>query len=138
MVFLGHRVNALGTVSLSADKTRKLLRDLRQRALQAVTSGGACRAEEDALRRPVVAVNRALRPQNVAAHPYARMLRDATTDRGHLKWLDHEVALAVLQAGLGRRSVRHFRRYPPRMLRDCFGLISLSRARNRVGKHPVA
>jgi hypothetical protein len=53
------------------------------------------------------------------------------TDRGYLKWLDHELALTVLEAVFGRRNVRHFRRLPAKILRARFGLQSLVRNRNR-------
>lgn len=130
--FLGHRVSAGGAVSLSAAKTRNLLSDLRRRALQAVE---ATRIEDDdeRVRRAVQAVNRCLDADDILAHPYARLLRSAVTDRGYLKWLDHEVALTLLGAALRQRDVRWFRRYPPRALRECFGYRSLVRARDRSG-----
>jgi len=130
--FLGHRVSAGGAVSLSAAKTRRLLRDLRRRAEQAVEAARLTDDEQRIL-RAVAAVNRCLDADDLLAHPYAPLLRSAVTDRSYLKWLDHEAALTLLEAALRRRSVRWFQRYPPRALRERFGYRSLVAARNRTG-----
>lgn len=128
--FLGHRVGAGGAVSLSVAKTRSLLNDLRRRAVHAVAPI-PLQDQDQRVLRAVQAVNRCLDSDDLLAHPYARLLRSAVTDRGYLKWLDHEVALTLLAAALGWRGVRGFRRYPHRALRERFGYRSLVVARNR-------
>jgi hypothetical protein len=130
--FLGHRISAHGTVSLSLKKTRSLLADVRRRA-----SNGARNQRGGPERRisgATSAVNRLLDPESTAAHPYAHLLRTTVTDRDYLKWLDHELALTVLAAALGGKHVRHFRLYSPRTLREQFRLRSVVAARNLVGR----
>ncbi len=130
--FLGHRISAHGTISLSVSKTRTLLKDLQTRATNAARASVA----EPAMRlaSAVRAVNRLFDPRGPAAHPYANLLRTTVTDRSYLDWLDHEVALIVVGAALGERSARHFRRFPPRSLRAQFGLHSLVAMRNHMGR----
>jgi hypothetical protein len=129
--FLGHRISAQGTTSLPPGKTRDLLRDLQRRAIYAARLSAGGRNETTRIARTVRVINRFFDPRAESAHPYARFLRYAVTDRGYLKWLDHELALTVLEAVFGRRNVRHFRRLPAKILRARFGLQSLVRNRNR-------
>lgn len=129
--FLGHRISARGAISLSLQKTRTLLDELRTRASYAARIGA--RDPEARIARAVHAMNRLLDAQDAAAHPYAKLLRTTVTDRLYLRWLDHELGLIALEAALGRKSPRHFRSFPPRTLRDRFGLRSLVVARNRIG-----
>ena len=132
--FLGHRVSANGTTSLPPAKTREILLDARRRAIQAACCGTTNGDETVRVARVVGAINRLLDPKGVLAHPYARALRNAVTDRGYLKWLDHELALTVLEAVFQRRSVRDFRRLTPRAMRRQFGLQSLVHNRNRIDR----
>ena len=126
--FLGHRIMAIGTVGLSRRKTRALLNALRAAAANAARAG--IPSIDARIHRIVQSVNALLSPMSAAAHPYAILLRTTVTDRPYLEWLDHEVALIVLEAAFGRRSVIHFRRVPPRTLRTSFRLRSLLASRN--------
>ena len=126
--FLGHRVTALGTVGMSRGKTRALLQALRTGAANAARVNAP--SIDARIQRIVHSVNALLSPRSAAAHPYAILLRATVTDRPYLAWLDHEVALIVLEAAFGRRRVTHFRAVPPGRLRTAFRLRSLVAARN--------
>ncbi|MCP4382883.1 MAG: hypothetical protein GY798_15935, partial [Hyphomicrobiales bacterium] len=127
--FLGHRIDGRGTVSLPARKTRALLGSLRRRAMRA--AGGENNATER-LRRITTALNVALDPREPAAHPVAKAIRNAVTDRGYLKWLDREIALIAGGAAFGCHGVRALRRVSPRELHQTYGLRSVTAMRNAL------
>ena len=138
--FLGCLVSAQGTVSLSRQKRRRLLADLRHRALRTARAIGAVDADEVG---SVVCsvVNRALSPRlEPSQQRSAGWLRRIVTDRRHLKQLDYSIARIVLEALEGHRGARAFRRVPYRKMRLDWKLISLLHARNRWsrGRRPLA
>jgi hypothetical protein len=131
--FLGCRVAAAGTVSLSRGKTRRLLSDLERRAIR--TAGALRGADRDTVGRTVCAViNRALQPRpSFAQQASAVLLRKAVTDRAYLQQLDYAIARIVLRAVTGQRSVRAFRAVSYQTIRQDWRLISLLHARNQWG-----
>lgn len=129
--FLGCLVSAQGTVSLSRQKRRRLLGDLRHRALRTARILGGAGADE--VGELVCGVlNQALSPNlDPSQQRSAGWLRRIVTDRGHLKQLDYAIARIVLEALTGHRGARAFRRVPYRKMRRDWKLISLEHARNR-------
>jgi hypothetical protein len=129
--FLGTRVAGDGTVSLSPQKRRRLLVDLRERARRTAAVLGP--GDPDARGRAVCAViNRALNPRAALVQQRsAGLLRRAVTNRQDLRQLDYWIARIVLRAVTGARSVRAFRRIAYRTVRERWGLVSLLHARDR-------
>ena len=127
--FLGHRIDGRGTVSLPAKKTRDFLDSLRRRALRA-----ACEKNRttERIRRITTALNVALDPLEPAAHPMAKAIRNAVTDRGYLRWLDREIVVIAGSAASGSRGVRALRRVSPRDLYEKYGLRSVTAMRNAL------
>lgn len=134
--FLGCLVAADATVALSRQKRRRLLADLRQRALR--TARVAPASSVDSTGRLVCAViNRALSPQlDFSQQRSAGLLRRVVTDRRHLKELDYCIARIVLEAATGRRGPRAFRDVPYRKIREEWDLLSLFHARNKWRRGP--
>jgi hypothetical protein len=129
--FLGCLISAQGTVALSREKRRRLLADLRHRALR--TARAAKAVSPDAAGRLVCEViNRALSPQlDFPQQRSASLLRRVVTDRAHLRQLDYSIARIVLEAVTGRSSPQAFRQVPYRKMREEWALISLCQARNK-------
>jgi hypothetical protein len=128
--YLGCRVSAAGTVSLSRKKLRSFLRDLRRRASRAAHAAQG--ASRDQVGRTVCAViNRVV---SATPHPFQHrstgLLRRAITDRGQLKEVDYLIARIALRAVVGDRGVRAFRTIPYRSLRREWKLASLVHLRN--------
>jgi hypothetical protein len=129
--FLGCLVSAQGTVALSREKRRRLLADLRHRALRTARAAKAASAET-AGRLVCGAINRALSPQlDFPQQRSAALLRRVVTDRAHLRQLDYSIARIVLEAMTGSSTPRAFRDVPYRKMREEWALISLFHARNK-------
>lgn len=132
--FMGALVHADGTVSLGRNKTRRLLRDLRDRFGRVARSLHNAGSEE--LGRALCAsVNQMLTPERtpfVEANS-AALLRRAVTNRACLSQLDHWIARMVLRAVTGEGGVRAFRQIPYHRLRQ-WGLLSLEQERNCWGR----
>jgi hypothetical protein len=129
--FLGCLVSTNGTVSLGRGKRRRLLIDLRHRALRTVRA--LERSPLETRGRAVCTVlNRALSPRlEFSQQRSAALLRRVVTDRDHLEQLDYCIARIVLGAVTGQRGPRAFRRVPYRKIRQEWGLLSLVQARNK-------
>jgi hypothetical protein len=130
--FLGCRISAQGTVSLSHEKRRRLLADLQARALRTAWACTRAMRSRTATGRTVCAViNRALDSRIAFSQQRsAVLLRKAVTDRTDLKQLDYWIARIVLRAVTGERSPRAFRAVPYRTIREDWRLMSLLQARN--------
>jgi hypothetical protein len=129
--FLGCDVLADGTVSLSRNKSRRLLREIRLRARR---TARVLRTEDPERVGPGVCavVNRILDPHDAPfGQRSAMLLRRAVTSRSELAQLDYRIARIVVQAVTGNTSVKAFREVPYRVLRTQWGLRSLVEARNR-------
>jgi hypothetical protein len=135
--FLGAMVRADGTVSLARKKTRRFLREIRDRTERLARALSQVGARVDELGRAVCAsVNQMLIPES---SPFleadaASLLRRVITDRNQLAQLDHWIARLVLRAITEDSSAKVFRRLPLRKLRQDWGLVSLEHARNRWGR----
>jgi hypothetical protein len=129
--FLGMAVGADGTVSLSREKARALLRELRARAVRTArllkgrdseTVGKmVCGAINESLERGLASFQQRSAP----------LLLGAVTDRKHLAQLDYWIARIVLKAVTGDAGIRAFRQVPYARIRRRWGLISLVQQRNR-------
>jgi hypothetical protein len=131
---LGLNVSADGTVSLSSNKLRRLLRDTEARAIR--TAASLPKDDRDERGRVVcAALNRALDPR---PHPFqqasASVLRRAVTDRRQLRELDLLLARTAVGAVTGYAGARAFRSVSYRTVRTDWGLRSLLHERNRHGK----
>ena len=71
------------------------------------------------------AVQSAFDTSSMMSDRYAGWLRMPLFSRQDLLQLDHHITLEVAQRLSGRRGVRAFREYPPRMLHTVYGLPSL-------------
>lgn len=131
---LGLNVSADGTVSLSSNKLRRLLRDTEARAVR--TAASLPKGDRDERGRVVCAVlNRALDPRpHPFQQPSATLLRRAVTDRRQLRQLDLLLARTAVGAVTGYAGARAFRSVPYRTVRMSWGLRSLLHERNRHGK----
>lgn len=138
VAYLGCRVSARGTVSLSRKKLRAFLHDLQRRADR--TARAARGASRDEVGRAVCAViNRVLSAvPHVFQHRSAGLLRRAVTDRRQLKEVDYLVARIVLRAVTGDPGVRAFREISYRTLRCEWKLASLLYLRNHWGRPRAA
>jgi hypothetical protein len=131
VALLGCAVAADGTVSLTREKGRELLRSLETRARRTATVLGGAPVEEKG--RIVCSVlNRALDPRTDGTRPGpVSLVRRAVTDRKHLGELDQAIVAMVARTVSGVRGVRAFRSVPPRRVRADWKLVSLVHARNR-------
>ena len=131
--YLGVRLDFRGAVGLKRDKQRALLADLRARLSASVA---LLDRRDDALRSHTLCavVNATLDPRHPAAHASAQALRTVIDDRAQLRDLDYKLTRLVAQTLSGRHSVRALRAYPPRMLRQRAGLISLVHKRDRASR----
>jgi hypothetical protein len=131
--FLGTSLWFNGTVSLSKNKARELLRDIEERA---VRTAATLNGDQEVTGRVVAAVvNDVFRPrQSPFQQRSATLVRRAVTDRSQLRQLDYQIAKIVIGAVTGDRSVRAFRRVPYRKVREDWGLRSLVHERDRWGK----
>lgn len=127
--YLGFRLSLSGDVSLKAEKSRRLLRELGLRARCAAAAAPGDAVDEARTRIVCSAVARALDPGSPLGDPAAAVLRYVVSDRAHLRELDYAIALSVAEALSGKRGPRAFRWAPYRMLRE-HGLPSLVAARN--------
>lgn len=130
--FLGTHVRADGTVSLSAEAMRDLLRDLSRRASRTARAMGD--AEPERIGQTVCSViNRALDPNAPIFQQQwsAAVVRRAVTDRSQLAQIDYLIARIVIRAVTGEPGVRAFRRIPYSKLRQDWRLRSVVHARNR-------
>lgn len=129
--FLGSRVSAHATISLSRQKVRRLLDDVRRRAAQTVRAAPDDRT--DRVGRLVCAVvNRVLTGRVDPFHQRsADLLRRAVTDRAQLRQLDYRIARIVVGAVTGDWGARSFRQVPYRKIRSDWRLTSLLYTRNR-------
>jgi hypothetical protein len=130
---LGCRVSAHGQVSLNRKKIRRLLRDLRVRAVRTAASSNGDPAAKGRL--VCAAINRALRRRGdpLASDP-ADLLRRVVTDRTQLRQLDYWIARIVLGVVSRWPGARAFRELPYRRFRREWRLDSLVRSRNRIGR----
>jgi hypothetical protein len=129
--FLGCLISADGTVALSREKRRRLLADLRHRALRTAKAAKAM-SPEAAGRLVCGVINRALSPRlDFPQQRSASLLRRVVTDRAHLRQLDYSIARIVLEAVTGRSSPQAFRQVSYRKMREEWALISLCQARNK-------
>ena len=128
--FLGCRITASGTVSLSRRKVRGLFRDLGRRARQTARLSSS-RSVDARGRRVCAVINQALNARTVFEQRSATLLRRAITDRRQLRQIDHWIARLVLDAVTGQSGVRAFRMVSYRTVRRDWRLISLLHARNR-------
>jgi hypothetical protein len=129
--FLGCRVSAAGTVSLSRNKTRIFLREVEARAIRTAQALGG-RPQTTVGRAVCAVVNRMTNPGTEDFQQRsAALLRRAVTDRHQLSQLDHWLARIVLGAVAGQRDVRAFRQVAYRTIRRSWGLHSMLHARNR-------
>ncbi len=129
--FLGCLVSADATISLSRGKRRRLLVDLRHRALRTARAAKA-RSLESTGRVVCAVINRALSPRlEFSQQRSAALLRRVVTDRGFFKQLDYAVARIVLEAVTGQPGPRAFRQVPYRTIREDWHLTSLLQSRNK-------
>jgi Reverse transcriptase (RNA-dependent DNA polymerase) len=138
--FLGCLISAHGTVALSREKRRRLLADLRHRALRTARAAKAVSPETTG-RLVCGVINRALSPRlDFPQQRSASLLRRVVTDRADLRQLDYSIARIVLEAVTGRSSPQEFRQVPYRKMREKWALISLCQARNKWarGSRPSA
>lgn len=129
--FLGTFVFGDGTVALDRDKLRELVRDVRARALR---TAKALKDEDGEMvgRAVCAALNKTFDPEAALfQQKSAGLLRRAVTHRPQLAQIDYLMARAVLQVVAGEGSVRAFRRFPYRKIREEWGLASLLQARNK-------
>jgi hypothetical protein len=135
--FLGCRVAADGTVSLSRKKVRALLQELERRATQSVRA--VPQRDIDSTGRMICAVvNRAMSGRlGPFQQRSAELLRRAVTDRRQLRQLDYWIPRIVLRAVTGDGTARAFRVVPYRTIRSRWRLTSLVHARDRQGRPMV-
>ena len=132
VTFLGLKVNADGTLGLDRVKARGLVRDVERRAQAAVD---AAADPEEAGRLAAAVIRQAIDPDDPdASLKTASLIRWIVTDRRQLAELDHRIARAMAGVLTNDRSIRAFRRMPPRLLRERYGLPSLVALRNQVGR----
>jgi hypothetical protein len=130
--FLGMRVAMDGSVSLGDGKVRVLLRDARRRAANTARALDG-RSQDERGRAVAAVINALLDPDRAHLEgAAAALLAGAVTDRGHLDWLDHELARIVATAVSGHPGAAAFRMVPYRRIRSEWGLISLRHARDRA------
>lgn len=132
--FLGCRVTAKGSVSLSRNKLRRLLRDIERRATRTATT---CRhGDVDATGRSICAVvNRSLVRHADPFHVHtADLLKSVITDREQLRQIDYWIARIVLRVATGHGGARAFRTVSYSRIRRDWKLLSLLRARNQAGR----
>jgi len=127
---LGLSVSHAGTLTVGPHRLRRFIRRVCDRI------GGATGALDgldvaERARHLVASANVMLDATSPFAIPGLAALLDTTTDRGVLKDMDFRIARAIVQAATGRPGTRGFRTFPPRVLRDELGLVSLVNLRNR-------
>lgn len=128
---LGTEIWADGTVSLDREKSRSLLRDLRDRAERAART---LRGRPVAVIGPTVCsvINRTLHPEaRIFRHRSSDIVWRILTNRPQLRHLDGLIARLAVRAVTGDESAKAFRRVPYRVVRRDWGLVSLFHGRNR-------
>jgi hypothetical protein len=121
--FLGLRVHFNGGIRLNPDKHTAFLGDMKTRLRQtwrlAPDVGLLCRV-----------ANQLLDPASQFANPYTTELLSAVDDRTYLRELDLKLVQEIASIASGVCGVRAFRRFPPRLLYERYGLRSLVAERN--------
>lgn len=130
ITYLGFRIDFFGHTSLKRHHLRVLLRGVRGRLWR--TNALLGDAPDEVRARALCSVaSRCLDPSDPLALPGAQSLHRHVNDRGHLKQLDHWLALTIAELLAKRPGPRAFRRWPRRQLRAA-GLVSLTQARRRA------
>jgi len=129
--FVGAKISARGTISLGRQKQRRLLREVRTRAIR--TARGLAGRDRNAVGRTVCSViNRILEGGGGPLEQRsAALVRRAVTDRDELAQLDYWLARIVAHAVTGDPSVRSFRQVSYATIRNDWKLTSLLHSRNR-------
>jgi len=131
ITFLGMRVSADGTVSITSEKLRALVDDLERRAR---TACGALGTADLEARGTLVCdvLNQCLFRdwRHEGTDGTAALLRCAVTDREQLAQFDYRLARLVVRVVTGDAGVRAFRLVPYRKVREEWGLRSLLHSRN--------
>lgn len=132
--YLGTMVFADGTIAMGKRKTRRFLGDIEDRAMRTAAS---VRGRDPDRVGPLVcdAINRAIDTEPTPFQSYdVPFLHRIATDRSHLAQLDHHLVRIAVHAATGCRDVRALRQYPPRTVREQWGLRSLVATRNAWGR----
>ena len=130
VAFLGAAVGFDGTIALTSEKWRLLLRDLRARIRRTARLVPELAPLERARLLTSIA-NEAFDVRSDLALPHAPLVADLVSDRHQLAQLDHWVAQCIAEEATGRHGVRAFRTISYEWLRRRAGLESRVVFRNR-------
>lgn len=127
--FLGCQLHFKGTVALKDEKIKLFLQDIRARI---VATLGATKGNSLEARGKMVSdiINQATKPHTIFANPQSAALMRVVSDRGQLRTLDKHIARMFIFELTKNPSIKQFRKFPYRMLRDQWRLKSLEYERN--------
>jgi hypothetical protein len=133
--FLGAQINFKGEIALSSKRTRKLLTNIRARALRtSKLADTLSETNKPALVCKIVNDALAENDEDAGVRKSFEFIINNTTNRSYLRQLDYLLSLMVSESISGLRGPRSFKMISPKFLRQKCGLSSLFHKRNLYGK----
>jgi hypothetical protein len=128
--YLGYRMYAEGTFSLSRQRIRKFLRSIYQH-INHIRYSAHFKSTNQAGKIICHALNDVMIKRIICDHGANALLKESS-NHAQLKHLDYLIALRVAETLSGVKGVRAFRKVPYQTIRDIYHLQSLVNLRNRA------
>ncbi|MDA7742590.1 reverse transcriptase domain-containing protein [Francisellaceae bacterium] len=126
--YLGYKITAKGTFSLSTARQRKFLRVIYMRIRSICRSA---KFDSDDHKGLVLchALNDAIATTTIGEQAAVSIIRESS-DHGQLKNIDYQIALKIAEAISNIKGVKAFRKIPYKKIRNKYKLMSLVNLRN--------
>lgn len=133
ITYLGLDILFNGSIALPTIKLRELIRDVEHRLANysRVLAGHIDNNQRGA--KLAHLVNRLINTKELTCHPHVHILLGEIDSRSQLKHIDYILARLVLRYATSSHSVKKFRQFPLRHIRQVWGLESLEYMRNNSG-----